>query len=136
MSSDRLVSFSHEDLVRVGTVHASAVVDTDSMRDFGETVLRYIKHHPDVWLLLNFEHVQYLSSAAITELIRINEAINQGKGHLQICGISQDIFKIFKLTNMHKLLPLNHKDHPRKALEKFKRSATVTKEDQDYKGRG
>lgn len=132
MSSDRLVAFKHEGLVRVGTVHASAVVDTDSMHDFGETVVRYIRHHPGVWLLLNFEHVQFLSSAAITELIRINEAAREAEAHLQIVGLSKDIQKLFKMTNMHKMLPLNVKDHPEKALDRFQRAAAVAKEDQDY----
>jgi anti-sigma B factor antagonist len=134
-SNDRLVSFRHDGPVRVGTVHASAVVDIDSMRDFGETVVRYVHSRPGLWLLLNFEHVQFLSSAAITELIRINEAIQKAGGHLQICGLSKDIQKLFKLTNMHKLLPLNTKDTPEKALNRFQRAATVAQQELDYRKR-
>lgn len=135
MSGGQLVSFHREELVRIGIVHASAVVDTESMRDFGETVVRYIEKRPGIWLLLNFENVQYLSSAAITELIRINDAVKKAGGHLQICGLSKDIYKIFKLTNMHKLLPLNHRDHPHKATEKFVRAASVSKEDREFEAR-
>jgi anti-sigma B factor antagonist len=68
-------------------------------------------------LLLNFQNVEYLSSAAIGKLLALNKAVVASKGMIKICCIGPTIFKIFEITRMHKVFEI-HKDE-QTALDKF-----------------
>ena len=50
--------------------------------------------------LLNFQNITYLSSAALSELLRINQTAKVEKAAVQLCGLSKEIHKVFEITKL------------------------------------
>jgi anti-sigma B factor antagonist len=122
-----LVFFRRKGTISVGTVSASSMISSISIAEFGESVLRYIESHPSVNLLLNFETVDYLSSGVLSELLRINNAIQETKGRLRLCGISKTIREIFEITNLDQIFNI-HGEPLEMDLKRFERALEVEAE--------
>ncbi len=99
-TDDPLIVFNEQGRVHVGTVCASRVLKTLNIAEFGNAVLDYVQKHPGLNLLLNFENVDYLSSAVLTELLRINECVRRTRGRLRLCAVSPTIREIFEITRL------------------------------------
>jgi anti-anti-sigma regulatory factor len=74
MSDESLLVFENHGRIVEGRIQAASVLDALNVARFGAEVLGLVKAHPGINLLLDFTHVDYLSSAVLTELLRIHEA--------------------------------------------------------------
>ncbi len=122
-----LIRFRRKGRITVGTVHASSVLSSINIVAFGSQVLRYLATHPGANLLLNFENVDYLSSAVLTELLRIHRAIQETEGNLRLCGISKTIREIFEITNLDQIFSI-HEEPLDLDLIRFERALEVAAE--------
>lgn len=116
----------------VGTLDEANMLDAMNVTDFGNSVLEYVKDKPGLNLLLNFENVDYMSSAALTELLRINEALRKNNGHVRLCGLTKDIRKVFQITNLEKLFVIHEDDSLQAALKRFERSLAIAAEEDSW----
>jgi anti-sigma B factor antagonist len=91
----------------VATIGADASLDAEGSQVFGDAIVKYIKSHAKVRLLINFQNINFLSSAALTELLRINEAAKQTGGAIQLCGLSKEIHRVFEVTQLAKVFKVN-----------------------------
>ncbi len=57
-------------------------------------------------MLLDFENVDHLSSAALGMLITLNKRANEANGQLRLAKISPQIFEVFKITRLDKLFDI------------------------------
>lgn len=105
-----LVDFKESGRITIGTVRASSVLSAINVAEFGREVLHFVEKNPRLNLLLSLEHVDYLSSAVLTELLRINKAVQEQNGQLRICAIAPTIREIFQITNLDKLFVLSDED--------------------------
>lgn len=131
-ASDQVVDFSDEGKISVGTVRTSSVLSAINVAEFGNEVVSYIELRPNINLLLNFEHVDYLSSAVLTELLRINKAIEEAGGQLRLCSVSKVIMEVFQITNLDKMFTIYHDDLAG-GLRRFNRSLEVAAEEAAWK---
>jgi len=133
MSSNRkeLLTFEEKGRIWVGTIRANSVLSAANVSEFGAEVLAFVAKHPGVNLILNFENVDYLSSAVLTELLRINKAIEDGAGHLRLCAISPVIHEVFEITNLDKIFII-HSDDVATDLARFERSLDIEAEDKAW----
>ena len=131
-SRDQIVDFEEEGRIVVGTVRTSSVLSSINVAEFGNEVIAYIEARPGINLLLNFEHVDYLSSAVLTELLRINKAIEEAKGLLRLCGVSKVILEVFQITNLDKMFVIYHDDSSG-GVRRFLRSLDVAAEEAAWK---
>lgn len=129
---EQIVEFSDQGRVNVGTVRTSSVLSTINVVEFGNEVIAYIEARPGINLLLNFENVDYLSSAVLTELLRINKAIEAAKGQLRLCGVSKVIMEVFQITNLDKMFTIYHDDLSG-GLRRFERALDVAAEEAAWK---
>jgi anti-anti-sigma factor len=128
---ESLLQFEVSGAITVGTIHNASMLDGLTVTDFGNEVVGYTEKHPETNLLLNFKHVKYFSSAALTELIRINDSVVAGKGQLKICNVSKDIQKVFKITNFDKLFDI-HEEDLNECLRRFQRAIDLTREEEEW----
>jgi anti-anti-sigma factor len=91
----------------VATLGADASLDAEGSQVFGDAIVKYVKAHPKIRLLINFQTITYLSSAALTELLRINEAAKQNGSAIQLCGLSKEIHRVFEVTQLGKVFKVN-----------------------------
>ncbi len=106
MSQGALVEFSEHGGITVGVVHAGSVLDALNVSQFGAEVITFAKQRTGIRLLLDFHHVEYLSSAVLTELLRINQTCKEIGGDLRLCALNADIRKVFEITNLDKLFTI------------------------------
>ncbi|MDP2322403.1 MAG: STAS domain-containing protein [Gammaproteobacteria bacterium] len=125
---DQIVDFVEEGRIVVGTVRTSSVLSTINVAEFGNEVIAFIEAHPTINLLLNFENVDYLSSAVLTELLRINKSIEGAGGQLRLCGVSKVILEVFQITNLDKMFAIYH-DDAEGGVRRFQRSLDVAAEE-------
>ena len=129
--NESLLQFEKNGSITVGTIHNANMLDGLTVNDFGKEVIDHVNANAGTNLLLNFKQVQYLSSAALTELIQINDAIVAGKGALKICNVTADIQKVFKITNFDKLFDIHDEDLDA-CLRRFKRSVDLSREEEEW----
>lgn len=60
----------------------------------------------DKWMILDFKNVKFMSSSFLGFLMKLNTTVTQGKGHLKLRNMSQDIYKVFKITNLYKVFTI------------------------------
>ncbi len=87
----------------VAIVYSNQVVDSTLVQDFGDEIVKFFEDRPHSHLLLNFSKVDFMSSAMLTELLRINDTVRRQRGSMRICGLRKqmrEIFTITKLDNM------------------------------------
>ncbi len=123
MTDQPLLSFEERKGITVGRVQTASVLDAMNVARFGAEVLACIQRKPGLHLLLDFEKVDYLSSAVLTELLRVNEAVKAAKGTLRLCGLNKDIQKVFEITNLDKMFTIYRGGD--EALTRYLRSLDV-----------
>ncbi len=120
--------------ITVGTIQASNMFDAMNVAEFGNEAIKYLEDKPGTKLLLNFESVDYMSSAALTELLRINEEVKKTDGSVRLCSLTPDIRKVFEITNLEKLFVIHDDDSLESALKRYERSLTVASDDATWAG--
>lgn len=128
-----LVSFQLEGTATLGTIRDHDVLSGLQVANFGNLVIEYAQAHPGTSLLLNFENVNHLSSSAISELIRMKEALKKSGGRLALCGLSDNIVEVFEITNMIELLHVHRDESVDVALTKFRRAIAIAEEDDAWR---
>ena len=123
MTEESLVRFEQKGTITIGVVHAASVLDAMNVNQFGESLLAHVKQHPGIKLLLDFSRVDYLSSAVLTELLKVDQACKETSGHLRLCSLNPDIRKVFEITNLDKHFVI-YKDAER-GVANFLRSLEV-----------
>ena len=62
-------------------------------------------------MLLDFQAVEFMSSAMLGKLIQLHKRCKADKTRLKLCGISKNPLDVFKITRLDKLFEI-HKDAP------------------------
>ena len=89
--------------VTVVNFHDSSILDTVQVQQIGEELYDLVDSKARRKLILDFSKVQLLSSSALGVLITLRKKADQIKGQVVICGLRQDLRKIFKITNLERL---------------------------------
>ena len=111
-----LVTFNQTENMTIGTVGAGTSFDADGARDFGQAIGGYLKNNPGARLLINFQNITYLASAALTELLRISDIAKETKGADQLCGLSKDIHKVFEITQLNQVFKIDPDEDVEKTI--------------------
>ncbi len=127
-----IVTYREDGPITIGTVANSTMLDGSVVIQFGEQVIRRFKGQTGVHLLLDFASVEYLSSAALTELIKINDAVVAGGGAMRICGLTPPIQKVFEITRFDKSFDIHAGETAAHAVTRFKRAIQIGQEQEAW----
>jgi anti-sigma B factor antagonist len=94
------------------------ILDEASIQSIGEEILRQVEASPAPKILIDFTHVDHLSSAALGTLITVNNKVRQKDGQLRLSNIDPQIYEVFVITKLNKLFQI-HKSAP-EAMASFK----------------
>ncbi|MFP4172360.1 MAG: STAS domain-containing protein [Candidatus Hydrogenedentota bacterium] len=130
MSKTPLVDFEKHGAISVATIRATRVLDAVNVNEFGREILDYIEKHPETHMLINFCHVHYLSSAVLTELLRIKDALEGAKGSLRLCSVNKDIRRVFEITNLDKVFVIY--DDVESGVPRYERALALAAEDETW----
>ncbi len=84
------------------------ILDESVLEEIRSTLSRLVAAAATPKLLLDFIHVDHMSSAALGMLINVNKGIKEKNGQLRLANIKPQIFEVFvttKLNKVFKVLP-------------------------------
>lgn len=131
-TSNGLITFDTKGAITVGTITGTTVLDGMHTDTFGREAVDYVSDKPGLNLLLDFRNVTYLSSAALTELLRIREALLKIGGTLRLCCLSCDILRVFKITNLENLFHIHGEEDTAEALARYQRALEVAVKERSW----
>ena len=114
-----------ESLLRVadqdGVTHIEFVdrniLDEANIQQIGEEIARLVDETPHPKVLISFQNVDHLSSAALGTLITINNKIRGKDGQLRLANIDPRIYEVFVITKLNRLFQIH--DSADQALASF-----------------
>ena len=93
------------------------IVTEDNILEVGDQLYQLVDVEGKRNLLLNFGHVQYLSSAALGKLINLKKKVGAVKGKLKLCCIHPDLLEVFRITRLDQVFEIYAEEQA--ALNKF-----------------
>ena len=130
MSEVSLISFEKHGPVVLGRIEAASVLDAMNVSHFGSELMAFVEANEGVRLLLDFGNVDYLSSAVLTELLRINKKVTSTNGSFRLCSLNRDIRKVFETTNLDKMFVIY--DSAGDGLKRFQRAIEVEAQEEAW----
>ncbi len=101
-----LVMASQIGEVTVVSFLTTQVLDEMNVHQLGEELNNLVDKEGKIKLVLNFSKVKYLSSAVLGKLISLNKKVANLKGRIGLCLINPEIMKVFKITQLDKMIPI------------------------------
>ncbi len=129
--NEPMMEFTQKGRITLGTVRTESVLSTNNVSAFGRELTEHIGKQPNMNLLLNLEHVGYLSSAVLTELLRAHKTISENGGRMRICGVSPTIHEVFQITNLDRVFSV-HQEGVDIDLPRFERALDIDEEDRAW----
>ena len=115
-NESRLIIEQSEDVARIRFLDRNILEET-SIQQIGQEIGHVIDRSSNPRVLINFENVEHLSSAALGTLITINNKIKQKGGQLRLSNIDSHIYEVFVITKLNKLFKIY--DSVTEAAESF-----------------
>ncbi len=97
------VSVIEDKNVRIVEFTNNKILDEANIAEIGATLNSLIDENEQPRLLLDFNSVDHLSSAALGMLINANNRIKQRNGQLRLANIKAQIFEVFRITKLDRL---------------------------------
>ena len=82
------------------------ILEEAAIQQIEEEISQIIDRSSSPKILVNFENVEYLSSAALGVLITINNRVKQKGGQLRLSNIESQIYEVFVITKLNKLFEI------------------------------
>ena len=105
--------------VTVVTFKDKKILDEAVIQEVGDELFDLVDKQYKTRLLLNFENVEYLSSAALGKLITLNKRVKEENSELKLCNIIPEIYEVFRITKLNRLFEIY--EEMEQALRRFKR---------------
>jgi len=86
--------------VTIAQVVERSIVDGASLQALMEELDRLVDSGGCRTLLLDFAGVEFLTSAALLQLVRLNQKLVRVKGRLQIVNVQDPIYELFLVTKL------------------------------------
>lgn len=94
------------------------ILDETSIQQIGHEIRQLIDESPNPKLLISFDNVEHLSSAALGVLITVNNKSRDKGGQLRLASINPHIHEVFAITKLDQMFHIY--DTADEALKSFK----------------
>ena len=83
------------------------ILDEPLIQRIGDRIGKLVEEDSNPRLILNFQEVEHLSSAALGALISINNKVREKGGQLRLACINPRIYEVFAITKLNKLFQIH-----------------------------
>ncbi len=111
------ISVEYKENATVITFADEKILEDSDIRALQQSIMSVIDQAGSINLVLDFQNVNFLSSAVLGLLIRISKKVHEQDGHLRLCNITPKIYEIFKITRLTEAFKV-HKDR-QSAIQSF-----------------
>lgn len=115
-AASRIRVADQDGIVRIGFIDRN-ILDEANIQRIGEEISQIIDAQVQPKMLISFENVDHLSSAALGTLITLNNKIRSKDGQLRLAEIDPQIKEIFVITKLDKLFQIH--DSAEEAISSF-----------------
>ena len=120
MSELRQIRVEENGAISVVRFLNEKIIDPLEIQEMGDELRALVENDSRRALLLNFDGVKFLSSAALGKLIKLDQVVKQHEGQLKLSNIRADLLDIFKITNLRNVFDI--RDTEEEALTAFAES--------------
>jgi len=106
MSTYRRITVSDDGGVSVIRFVDKKIVDSGSIEQLGEELNSLVTVDKRSTILLNFDTVEFMSSAALNKLISLNTKVKAAAGRLKLCCLRAEIKEVFTITRLDRVFDL------------------------------
>ncbi|MEI6504245.1 MAG: STAS domain-containing protein [Planctomycetota bacterium] len=106
MSSHKRIDVSKVGDVTVVRFVDKKILDEAGIQELGAELFFLIEHDNRRSILLNFENVDFLSSAALGKLITLDRKVKAAQGRLKMSNIRPEILEVFQITKLNKVFDI------------------------------
>jgi anti-sigma B factor antagonist len=82
------------------------ILDEAAIQELGSELFALVEVDNRKTILLDFEGVEFLSSAALGKLITFDRKVKTAKGRLKMCAIAPGILEVFQVTKLNKVFDI------------------------------
>ena len=82
------------------------ILDEAAIQELGAELFGLVEVDNRKTILLDFDGVEFLSSAALGKLITFDRKVKTAKGRLKICGLTPGILEGFEVTKLNKVFDI------------------------------
>ena len=93
------------------------ILDEAGILQFGSELFSLVEQDNRKSILLNFDGVEFLSSAALGKLITLDRKVKSHKGRMKMSNIRPEILDVFAVTKLNKVFDI--RDGEAEALAAF-----------------
>lgn len=98
------------------------IVDSGNIEEMGAEMFSIVEVDHLKHVLLNFEGVEFLSSAALNKLILMDKKVKQVGGILRLCNLRAEIMEVFTITRLNRVFDIRKTES--EALKAFGEAAS------------
>ena len=106
MSNMSRIQVSESANISVVRFQDQKIIDPEAIQELGQELFDLVEREDRKKLVLNFENVEFLSSAALGKLITFEKKAKRNDSELILTNISPEIFQVFAITNLDKLFQI------------------------------
>lgn len=82
----------------------ASILDGSAIEAVGQDLYALVDQHANRKIILDFTEVRFLSSTMIGVLIALHKKALAIKGKVILCGLRDELFKVFKIMKLEKTL--------------------------------
>ncbi len=120
MTVYRRIEANQERGITVVTFIERKILEAAHILELGEELLQLIEKDGSKDLVLDFNSVEFLSSAALNKLIILDKKVKSKSGQLKLCNMMPEIREVFVITRLNQLFDIV--DTREQAMEGFQRA--------------
>ncbi|MFM8570490.1 MAG: STAS domain-containing protein [Pirellula sp.] len=106
MATYRRINVMDNGGVHVVTFVDKKIVDSGTIEQLGDELTGLVINEKKNMLLLNFDSVEFMSSAALNKLISLNKKVKDAAGQLKLCCLRPEIGEVFKITRLDRVFDI------------------------------
>ena len=104
MATQRRIDIEEVGDVTVARFVDKKILDETNIQIIGNQLMDMVDVDGRRKVVLDFGNVEYLSSAALGNIVKLNSRLKSVGGKLALCCIRPEIHEIFKITQLHKVI--------------------------------
>ncbi len=106
MATHRRIDVSKTGDVSVVKFLDRKILEEAAIQELGAELFALVEVDNRKAILLDFDGVEFLSSAALGKLITFDRKLKTAKGRLKMCGVAPGILEVFQVTKLNKVFDI------------------------------
>ena len=83
------------------------ILDEAKIAELRESLEPIVEKNGAGRMLLNFANVEFMTSAMLGLLVRLNKKVRERGGKLELCNVNPSIRKVFEITQLTKVFDIS-----------------------------